>query len=80
MGHHHELPLIGVMELRPDQLRRHPEISPRDFKELRPNHIQFMFNHPICTSHAYESHANIYNQPPINFHSKTMSQFTTFIP
>jgi len=73
-----KLPLIGVMELRPDQLRHHPEIPPRDFKELRPNHIQFMFNHPICTRHAYQSHANIYNQPPINFHSKTMSLFTIF--
>jgi len=30
MGHHHELPLTGAMELRPDQLRHHHEISPRD--------------------------------------------------
>jgi len=30
MGHHHELPLTGVIELRLDQLRHHPEISPRD--------------------------------------------------
>jgi len=29
MGHHHELPLTGVMELRPDQLRHHHEVSPR---------------------------------------------------
>ena len=68
------------MELHPDQLRHHPEISPRDFKELHPNHIQFMFNHPIGIGHAYESHANVYNQPPINFHSKTMSQSTIFSP
>jgi len=30
MGHHHELSLTRVMELRPDQLRHHPEISSRD--------------------------------------------------
>jgi len=30
MRHHHELPLTGVMELRPDQMRHHHEISPRD--------------------------------------------------
>jgi len=30
MRHHHELPLIEVMELRPDQLRHHHKISPRD--------------------------------------------------
>jgi len=30
MRHHHELPLTGVMELRPDQMRHHYEISPRD--------------------------------------------------
>jgi len=30
MGHHHELPLIRVMELRPDQPRHHHEASPRD--------------------------------------------------
>jgi len=29
MGHHHELPLIGVIELCPDQLRHHHEVSPR---------------------------------------------------
>jgi len=29
MGHHHELPLTGVMELRPDQLRHHHEVSHR---------------------------------------------------
>ena len=29
MGHHHELSLIGVMELRPNQLRHHREVSPR---------------------------------------------------
>ena len=57
MGHYHELPLTGVMELRPDQLRHHPEISPRDFKELRPNHIQIRFlintSNPLsCHNHA----------------------------
>jgi len=30
MGHHYELPLTGVMELRPDQLRHHHDISPKD--------------------------------------------------
>jgi len=29
MGHHHELSLIVVMELRPDQLRHHREVLPR---------------------------------------------------
>jgi len=29
MGHHHELPLTGVMELRLDQLRHHHEVSHR---------------------------------------------------
>jgi len=29
MGHYHELPLTGVMELRLDQLRHHHEVSPR---------------------------------------------------
>jgi len=30
MGHHHELPLTWVMELRLDQMRHHHEVSPRD--------------------------------------------------
>jgi len=30
MRHHHERPLTGVMELRPNQMRHHQEISPRD--------------------------------------------------
>ena len=56
MGHHHELPLIGVMELRPDQLRHHHEVSPRgswnyaltneapprNYLELRPNQTIIM--------------------------------------
>jgi len=29
MGHHHGLQLTWVMELRPDQLRHHHEVSPR---------------------------------------------------
>jgi len=29
MRHHHELPLIGFMELCSDQMRHHHEISPR---------------------------------------------------
>ncbi|QCE03827.1 hypothetical protein DEO72_LG8g1856 [Vigna unguiculata] len=40
MGHHHELPLTGVMELRPDQLRHHPEISPRDSR----NYVLTIYN------------------------------------
>ena len=56
MRHHHELPLTGVMELRPDQLRYHHEISPRDswnytltievppqIVELHPNQTNIMF-------------------------------------
>jgi len=30
MKHHYELLLTGVIELRPDQMRHHHEISPRD--------------------------------------------------
>jgi len=30
MRHHHKLPLTRVMELCPDQMRHHHEISPRD--------------------------------------------------
>jgi len=38
--------------------------------ELHPNHIPIMFHHPICTGHAYKSHANIYNQLSFIFHTK----------
>jgi len=34
MGHHHEHPLTGAMELRPDHWSATPEVSPRDPKEL----------------------------------------------
>ena len=34
MGHHHEHPLAGAMELRPDHWSATPEVSPRDPKEL----------------------------------------------
>jgi len=34
MGHHHEHPIAGAMELRPDYWSATPEVSPRDPKEL----------------------------------------------
>jgi len=34
MGHHHEHPLAGAMELRPDHWSATLEVSPRDPKEL----------------------------------------------
>ena len=40
--------------------------------ELRPNHIRFIFHQPINTCHAYKSYANLYNQPSLIFHVKSI--------
>ncbi|QCD92304.1 hypothetical protein DEO72_LG5g366 [Vigna unguiculata] len=43
MGHHHEHPLSGAMELHPDHGSTTLRISPRDPKELRTDTDQIMF-------------------------------------
>ena len=45
MGHHHELPLTRVMELRPNQQRHHPKISPRALRNYVPtNRVIFIMH------------------------------------
>jgi len=72
MGHDHELPLIGVMELRPDQLRHHPEISPRDSRNyVLTTHKSYSTNRVILIM-LHKIHANLFNQPLFIFHVKSI--------
>jgi len=72
MGHHHELPLTGVMELRSDQLRNHPEISPRDSTNYVLTTYKSCFTNQIGIHHACQSHAILYNQPSFISHIKSI--------
>jgi len=50
MRHHHELSLIVVMELRPDQTRHHHKISPRDSWNYALTYEAPQWNHCEITS------------------------------
>ena len=69
MGHHHELSLTGVMELRPDQLRHHPEILPRDSR----NYV--LTTYKSCSNNLVNTLVHIDLMPTymINSHSYPMS-------
>jgi len=61
MGHHHELPLTRVMELRPDHwsttMRSHLEAH-----GITHWHKPIILNQSSIIYHAHNSHANLYNQ------------------
>jgi len=61
MGHHHELPLIWVMELRPN----HWSTTMRSHLEARGIthwHRPIILNQSSIIYHAHNSHVNLYNQ------------------
>ena len=70
MGHHHELPLTGILELRPNKLRHHPEISPRDSRNYVLTTYKSCFTNQIGILHVDQSHAILINQPSFISHIK----------
>jgi len=60
------------MELRPDQLRHHPEISPKDSRNYVLTTYKSCFTNQIGIHHAYRSHAKLYNQPSFISHIKSI--------
>ena len=88
MGHHHELPLTGVTELRPNQLRHHHEVSPRgswnyvltkmshhyeSIMGLRPNHINIIVHLSTITFHSHTNPISLLSPTtPYSIHAKLM--------
>jgi len=72
MGHHHELLLTGVMELRPDQLKHHHEVSPKgSWNYVLTTYDSYSTNQVILIMHI-SLMPTFYNQPSFMFHVKSI--------